>query len=66
DRLAVPVVGDGGLLPGKFVNNTVMLPASPEPGSYVLELAYQYSERGMAKLRVPVAVAGKAKPGKKS
>ncbi|MEB3042003.1 hypothetical protein, partial [Capnocytophaga gingivalis] len=36
DRLAVPVVGDGGLLPGKFVNNTVMLPASPEPGSYVL------------------------------
>lgn len=65
DRLAVPVVGDGGLLPGKFVSNTVMMPAAPEPGSYVVELAYQYSEKGFAKLRVPVTVAGKAKPGKK-
>lgn len=65
DRLAVPVVGDGGLLPGKFVTNTVMMPAAPDPGSYVVELAYQYSDKGIAKLRVPVTVAGKPKPGKK-
>lgn len=65
DRLAVPVVGDGGLLPGKWVENTVMLPPQATAGAYVVELSYQYTEKDSAKLRVPLTVAVKPKARKK-
>jgi hypothetical protein len=67
DRLLVPTVGDGGLLPGKTVENMVMLPPNLKPGSYVVEVAYQYTEQDYGRIRLPFkVVAGKptAKPTK--
>lgn len=66
DRLAVPEVGDGGILPGKTIQNMVMLPAGLKPGSYVVEVAYQFGAESYGRLRIPVTVAGKPATGKAS
>jgi hypothetical protein len=68
DRLLVPVIGDGGLLPGKTVENMVMLPPNLKPGSYVVEVAYQYTEQDYGRIRMPFkVVAGKpTKPAPKA
>jgi|GEM_PF-1086872 len=55
-RLAVPEVGDGGILPGKTIANSVMLPAGLKAGEYVVEIAYQFGEQNFGRIRVPVSV----------
>lgn len=60
DRLAVPDAGDGGILPGKVIANSVMLPSNLKPGAYVAEIAYQYGEKDYARLRIPFNVAASA------
>jgi len=62
-RLAVPEVGDGGILPGKTISNSVMMPAGLKPGDYVVEIAYQFGEQNYGRIRVPVKVV--AAKGKK-
>ena len=66
DRLAVPEIGDGGILPGKMIANTVMLPAKLKPGKYVVEIAYQYAEQSYGRVRVPVTVLAPATTAKKA
>jgi len=59
-RLEVGVVGDGGILPGKVLENTVMLPHDMKPGTHIVEIDYQYGPTQIAKLRVPITVLAPA------
>ncbi len=61
--LEVPKVGDGGIIPGATVQNTVMLPIDLKAGEYVVEISYQYAPQLTAKGRLPLSVA---KPVKKT
>jgi hypothetical protein len=65
-RVGVTPVGDGGILPGKIIENTIMVPAGLKPGNHVIEIDYQYSATDIAKLRVPITIpaAAKAAPAK--
>ena len=56
DRVGVAVVGDGGILPGKTVENTIMVPQKLKPGNHILEIDYQYGIKDFAKLRVPITI----------
>lgn len=60
DRLEVPLVGDGGLLPGAAVRASVMLPPKLKPGSHIVEISYQYGPSDFARLRVPIQVGAPA------
>lgn len=68
ERPAVPAIGDGGLLPGGEIENTVMIPQNLKPGDYVVEISYQYGDKDFAKVRVPIKIAAPAKsaPAKKN
>lgn len=61
--LEVPKVGDGGIIPGATIQNTVMLPIDIKPGEYVVEISYQYTPQLTAKGRLPLSVV---KPVKKT
>ncbi|MHB1462741.1 MAG: COG1470 family protein [Armatimonadota bacterium] len=61
--LEVPRVGDGGVIPGATVANSVMLPIDIKPGEYVVEISYQYTPQLTAKGRLPLSVV---KPVKKT
>ncbi|HEY3267068.1 MAG TPA: hypothetical protein VGM37_09095 [Armatimonadota bacterium] len=54
--LQIPVLGDGGILPGAVLPNTVVLPPTLRPGKYVVEVSYQYTATDFARLRVPITV----------
>jgi len=56
ERIAVDQVGDGGILPGKTIENTVMIPQKLKPGNHILEIDYQYGTNLTAKLRIPITV----------
>ena len=43
-KLEVPILGDGGILPGATLHNRVMLPPNLKPGAYTVKLEYQYGE----------------------
>lgn len=43
-RLEIPLLGDGGILPGATLRNRVMLPPNLKPGAYTVKLEYQYGE----------------------
>lgn len=58
DRIGVEVVGDGGILPGKIIENTIMIPAKLKAGNHVVEIDYQYGPNAFAKARVPITVLG--------
>ena len=60
DRIGVEVVGDGGILPGKTIENTIMIPQKLKAGNHVVEIDYQYGPTSFAKLRVPITVLGAA------
>ncbi len=64
ERVGVDVVGDGGILPGKMIENTIMIPQKLKPGNHVLEIDYQYGPTNTAKLRVPITIpaTGGTKP----
>jgi hypothetical protein len=62
--LEVPKVGDGGILPGAEIDNSVMLPQDLKPGDYIVDIGYQYTDKDSAHLRVPITVPG-AKPAAK-
>lgn len=57
ERPAVPLIGDGGLLPGGAIENTIMIPPSLKPGDYVVEISYQYGDKDYAKVRVPIKIS---------
>jgi hypothetical protein len=59
--LEVPPLGGGGVLPGSQLRNEVLLPPNLKPGTYTLNLKYQYGQDLFANLVVPVIVPG-AKP----
>jgi hypothetical protein len=40
----VPILGDGGILPGAQLTNKVQIPLSLKPGTYLLSVVYQYSD----------------------
>ncbi|MDR3691254.1 MAG: hypothetical protein P4L46_17880 [Fimbriimonas sp.] len=67
-RIEVGQVGDGGILPGRFVENTIMLPQGLKPGNHVVEVDYQYGPTAIAKLRVPITIVAsqKAQPKAKT
>jgi hypothetical protein len=56
ERPAVPLVGDGGLLPGSIVDNVMLLPQNLKPGEYIVEIAYQYGDKEFAKARIPITI----------
>jgi hypothetical protein len=58
DRIGVEVVGDGGILPGKVIENTIMIPAKLKAGNHVVEIDYQYGPTSFAKARVPITILG--------
>jgi hypothetical protein len=60
-RLDVPVLGDGGVLPGSVLQNSVALPPGLKPGGYQLLVRYQYGTTLFAELRVPFGVNPPAK-----
>lgn len=43
-KLEVPVLGDGGILPGVTLRNKIQLPPDLKPGAYSVRLEYQYAE----------------------
>ena len=43
-RLEVPLLGDGGILPGATLRNRLMLPPDLKAGAYTVRLEYQYGE----------------------
>ena len=43
-RLEIPLLGDGGILPGVTLRNRIMLPPNLKPGAYTVKLEYQYGE----------------------
>ncbi len=55
--LEVPKVGDGGIIPGAILQNSVMLPVDMKPGEYVVEVSYQYTPQLTAKGRLPLSIA---------
>ena len=61
-RVGVTPVGDGGILPGKVIENTIMIPAGLKPGNHVIEIDYQFSPTDIDKLRVPITIPAAAKP----
>ncbi len=62
DRISVPIIGDGGLLPGKTVSCEAMLPPHLKPGSHIVEFSYQYGLKDFATLRVPITVKAPVAP----
>lgn len=54
--LNVPLLGDGGILPGAKLENRVAIPTTLQPGAYVVEIDYQYGPDLRATLRVPFKV----------
>ena len=44
NTLAIPPLGDGGILPGAILHNKVMLPPDLKPGAYTVKISYQYAE----------------------
>jgi len=69
-RIGVEAIGDGGILPGKVLENTIMIPQGLKPGNHTVEIDYQYGPTAIAKLRIPItipaptAAAPKAKTAK--
>ena len=55
-RIGVAPIGDGGILPGKTLENTIMIPAGLKPGNHTVEIDYQYGPTDFAKLRVPITI----------
>jgi hypothetical protein len=43
-KLEIPMLGDGGILPGATLSNRLMLPPNLKPGAYTVRLEYQYAE----------------------
>ncbi len=68
--IEVPVLGDGGILPGATLHNRLMLPLTLKPGTYAVEIKYQYGEdlfeRKLIEFNVPAPKATpSANPPKK-
>jgi hypothetical protein len=63
-EMNVPVLGDGGILPGVSLPNSVVLPPEIKPGQHIAQITYNYGEGADATLRVPITIPG-AKPGGK-
>lgn len=61
ERPAVPIIGDGGLLPGSVVDNVLMLPQKLKAGEYVVEILYQYGDKDFARARVPIRIVAPIK-----
>jgi hypothetical protein len=64
-RLDVPVLGEGGIIPGARLTNRISIPATLQPNSYILEINYQYGTNLASNLRAPFRIA-KALLGKSS
>lgn len=64
-ELEVPVKGDGGFLPGATIPNQVMLPPDLKPGTYNVEIIFQYGQELAKTLRVPVVIPEPKKPAPK-
>jgi archaellum component FlaG (FlaF/FlaG flagellin family) len=62
-NLTVPTLGGGGVLPGSVLRNEVLLPPNLKPGTYSVNIKYQYGQDLFATLTVPILVPGsKPKP----
>lgn len=55
-NLEVPQKGDGGILPGVRIPNSVLLPPDLPPGEYTVEIRYQYAEDRAGRLAVNIRV----------
>ncbi|MDR3688897.1 MAG: hypothetical protein P4L46_05920 [Fimbriimonas sp.] len=55
-QIQIPPAGDGGVLPGSEIDGFVQLPASLKPGSYTVQIQYQYGESLFARLNAPFEV----------
>ena len=67
-KLEVPLLGDGGILPGVTLKNRVMLPPNLKAGAYTVRLEYQIGE-GLSEIKqipffVPEPKKTSAKKGK--
>lgn len=56
NSLAVPLLGDGGIIPGAVLQASVMLPLNMPPGRYEVQVKSRYSKTGVAELAVPFTV----------
>jgi hypothetical protein len=66
--LEVPMLGDGGVLPGATLQNRIPIPLGLAPGSYLVSVTYQFSETQSDRIteRFTVTAPKKAAPPKKA
>jgi hypothetical protein len=66
--LEVPMLGDGGVLPGAILQNRIPIPLGLAPGSYLVSVTYQFSETQSDRIteRFTVTAPKKAAPPKKA
>jgi hypothetical protein len=55
-QLTVPILGQGGIIPGAKLKNKVQLPIDLPPGQYVLQINYQYGTEANASIRRPFRI----------